>query len=263
MKTLLYIALCVFAFTVMSSCVVSKKKYEALEAELTQLKADLKDEDRDCVPNYLDLELQTDTLAKVDSHGRTIRVEKVVDIDQDGILDVNDFCPTIKGVAAANGCPDWDGDGVYDFLDVCPRAPGIKEERGCPRITTATKDVLDGPYAFHKVNFISKTEKFDSLTSETIDGFMNHLFKIYKERENSIDTIKLFSHTDNILDSLKSMKLSLKRAKKVQNLMIKKGFPKQKLLIIAKGNSEPMWPNNGKGIKWNNRIDFIFIFNDL
>ena len=64
------------------------------------------------------------------------------DTDGDGILDVDDACPRVKGVPtsdrATNGCPpsDRDGDKVVDSEDLCPDEPMGKApdpgRRGCP-----------------------------------------------------------------------------------------------------------------------------------
>jgi len=56
------------------------------------------------------------------------------DSDGDGILDVNDKCPTVPGVAKYEGCPvpDTDGDGINDDDDKCPTVKGVAKYQGCP-----------------------------------------------------------------------------------------------------------------------------------
>jgi len=54
------------------------------------------------------------------------------DTDKDGIKDSEDECPTEYGLAINNGCPDTDSDGVSDRYDRCPEVPGIQELGGCP-----------------------------------------------------------------------------------------------------------------------------------
>jgi outer membrane protein OmpA-like peptidoglycan-associated protein len=63
------------------------------------------------------------------------------DTDGDGIIDVEDACPTVNGVFTGdpktNGCPlDSDHDGIYDKDDACIMVPGQKSEdpkqNGCP-----------------------------------------------------------------------------------------------------------------------------------
>jgi len=58
----------------------------------------------------------------------------VKDRDKDGVLDVDDRCPDVFGLAALKGCPDKDGDGVADIDDKCPDTPaGVKvDAMGCP-----------------------------------------------------------------------------------------------------------------------------------
>ncbi len=58
----------------------------------------------------------------------------VPDTDGDGINDENDKCPTVKGVAKYNGCPvpDKDNDGINDDEDKCPDVAGVARYQGCP-----------------------------------------------------------------------------------------------------------------------------------
>ncbi len=69
-------------------------------------------------------------------------VEK--DTDGDGILDKDDKCPTVKGVAKYQGCPipDTDGDGINDENDKCPTVKGIAKYQGCP-IPDTDKDGIN------------------------------------------------------------------------------------------------------------------------
>jgi len=54
------------------------------------------------------------------------------DRDGDGIADIDDKCQDVKGLAAFQGCPDRDGDGITDAEDRCPDAAGSKTLSGCP-----------------------------------------------------------------------------------------------------------------------------------
>ena len=56
----------------------------------------------------------------------------VLDRDGDGVLDADDKCPDVKGLAALKGCPDTDGDGIADGDDKCPTVAGIAKYQGCP-----------------------------------------------------------------------------------------------------------------------------------
>ncbi len=54
------------------------------------------------------------------------------DSDGDGIIDKDDKCPNVKGLAALSGCPDTDGDGIADGEDKCPNVKGTMALSGCP-----------------------------------------------------------------------------------------------------------------------------------
>lgn len=59
-------------------------------------------------------------------------VPVVVDRDGDGVLDVDDKCPDVPGLASLQGCPDKDGDGIADADDKCPDVAGTAKYQGCP-----------------------------------------------------------------------------------------------------------------------------------
>lgn len=54
------------------------------------------------------------------------------DRDEDGVADREDTCPDIKGLAQFSGCPDTDLDGITDAEDLCPQEAGSKTLQGCP-----------------------------------------------------------------------------------------------------------------------------------
>lgn len=54
------------------------------------------------------------------------------DRDGDGVLDADDKCPDVKGLASLQGCPDRDGDGITDADDKCPDVAGLARYQGCP-----------------------------------------------------------------------------------------------------------------------------------
>ncbi|MCU0404882.1 MAG: OmpA family protein [Chitinophagaceae bacterium] len=58
----------------------------------------------------------------------------VPDTDKDGIDDDNDKCPTVAGIAKYQGCPipDTDKDGINDEQDKCPTVAGLERYQGCP-----------------------------------------------------------------------------------------------------------------------------------
>src|SRR6188474_2006594 len=69
----------------------------------------------------------------------------VPDTDKDGINDDNDKCPTVAGLAKYEGCPipDTDKDGINDEDDKCPNAPGVARYQGCPVPDTDSDGIND------------------------------------------------------------------------------------------------------------------------
>ncbi|WGD35029.1 OmpA family protein [Olleya sp. YS] len=63
------------------------------------------------------------------------------DSDNDGIINEEDQCPNVFGLATLNGCPDKDKDGIADKDDNCPDMPGTLE--GCP---DTDNDGVPDPY---------------------------------------------------------------------------------------------------------------------
>jgi outer membrane protein OmpA-like peptidoglycan-associated protein len=61
-----------------------------------------------------------------------VQVQVVLDRDGDGVPDISDRCPDVKGLASLQGCPDTDGDGIADIDDKCPTIPGLLRYQGCP-----------------------------------------------------------------------------------------------------------------------------------
>ena len=62
--------------------------------------------------------------------------------DGDGVLDADDKCPDVKGLASLQGCPDRDGDGITDADDKCPDVAGLARYQGCP-IPDTDKDGIN------------------------------------------------------------------------------------------------------------------------
>ena len=69
-------------------------------------------------------------------------VEAPKDRDGDGVIDADDKCPDVKGLAALQGCPDKDGDGITDADDKCPDVKGLSKYQGCP-IPDTDKDGIN------------------------------------------------------------------------------------------------------------------------
>ncbi len=69
-------------------------------------------------------------------------IEAPKDKDGDGVLDADDKCPDVAGIASLQGCPDKDGDGITDADDKCPDVAGLARYQGCP-IPDTDKDGIN------------------------------------------------------------------------------------------------------------------------
>jgi len=226
---------------------------EALKAKITKAEKDMMDDDKDGVPNYLDQEAGTAEGANVNTKGQTVKVEKVVDIDGDGILDVNDFCPTIKGAASANGCPDKDGDNVYDFVDKCPNAAGLAADGGCPVVKATEKATMEKAM---------KGVQFDNGKSTIIKKSLPILDDVAKiMMANPSYKLAIDGHTDNAGDKAKNLQLSEDRAKAVKAYLMGKGVAEGRMKATGYGDSKPKADNKtAKGKAANRRVEFIISF---
>jgi OmpA-OmpF porin, OOP family len=65
------------------------------------------------------------------------------DRDGDGVLDADDKCPDVAGLASLSGCADKDSDGIADGDDKCPDVAGLAKYGGCPIPDTDADGVND------------------------------------------------------------------------------------------------------------------------
>jgi outer membrane protein OmpA-like peptidoglycan-associated protein len=225
----------------------------ALKAKIEKAEKDMMDDDKDGVPNYLDQEPGTAAGANVDTKGKTVKVEKVVDMDGDGVLDVNDFCPTIKGAASANGCPDKDGDRIYDFADKCPNAAGLAADGGCPVVKQKEKEIMQKAMA---------GVQFDNGKATIIKKSTPILDQVAKVMlENPTYNLAINGHTDNAGDPGKNLQLSIDRAKSVKAYLMGKGVAESRLTSNGYGDTQPKASNaTAKGKALNRRVEFIVSF---
>jgi len=95
-----------------------------------------------------------------------------VDSDNDGILDADDNCPNLAGIAANRGCPsDADNDGIYDANDRCPELAGVEANEGCPADSDGD-GVYDRDDACPNIKFVSKS---GCPPDSDGDGIFDHL----------------------------------------------------------------------------------------
>ncbi len=137
------------------------------------------------------------------------------DADGDGITDSQDLCPTVAG-KSKNGCPlDSDNDGIYDKEDACPQLAGTVATKGCPIDSDE-----DGVYDIH-----DKCPNRAGL--ESLDGCPEVIIEEEERKllEEAIQGVEFKTGSHKLLRSSRSMLYRI--------VKIMKKYPDYKLEIIG------------------------------
>ena len=160
----------------------------------------------------------------------------------------------VKNVKAVNGViykkpKDSDADGIIDSLDKCPNTPKnvLVNHYGCPIITT-----LRINFDFNKAN-IKKI-------------YYPQIEKIAIAMKNNPNLkIEIDGYTDNIGSKEYNLKLSLKRAQAVKDILVKKyGINPKRIVVKGFGEKYPLLPNTTPTNRaLNRRVEIIDITNSI
>lgn len=214
----------------------STKELEALRAKLAATEAKLVDTDNDGVANFLDAEPNTPAGSLVNSKGQAI-----VDMDGDGIVDSEDFCPTVKGTAEFKGCPMAFAQETKTVV--------VNEVAG----VELTGDIKT------KVSAVSKDVNFDTKSVSVKGAFKKELDALAKLlNENASLVVALHGHCDNVGEDVLNNKLSEERAASVRDYLISKGVSASRISTKGFGITQPKLSNDTeKGRAANRRVEMI------
>ena len=172
----------------------------------------------------------------------------IPDSDGDGVVNEEDDCPSIKGLAFLKGCPDGDGDGIADKDDKCPAVAGIKANNGCPEIPKEI--VTQITKIASKIFFETGSDKLKSGSKTQLDDLADILSK-YPEAKLSVE-----GHTDNTGNPEKNVQLSQKRCESVKNYLVSKGIDANRLSATGYGDTKPIADNKtADGRAKNRRVE--------
>lgn len=132
---------------------------------------------------------------------------------------------------------DTDGDGVMDIEDECPYIKGNRFGNGCPESNLSDKKI--GNYVQDYSNYLMETVEFDFDKAEirAIDyPKLNEVVAIMKRNPSHHFVIE--GHTDAVGTESYNIDLSQRRANAVLNYLIEKGLNKNRFSISAKGFSD-------------------------
>jgi OOP family OmpA-OmpF porin len=205
------------------------------------------------------------------------------DRDEDGVLDADDACPDVKGVAdedpSKNGCPpppkpvDTDGDGIFDPNDACVDVPGVADEdpkkNGCPPPKDTDGDgIVDPddacpaekgppdedrtkngcPKAVRVVEneiVILEQVQFDT-GKATIKKASDELLgevAAVLTQHPEMTKIEVQGHTDNRGSAALNKKLSQARADAVKQALVERGVSSDRLVTKGYGPDKPIDDN--------------------
>ena len=171
------------------------------------------------------------------------------DSDNDGVINVNDQCPTTPANTPVDsrGCElDSDNDGVVDSKDKCLSTPaGAKvDENGC-RIVLK-EDVS-----------IRLNVQFANNSNEVTDAYRDEIAKVADFMRQYPDTkVVIEGHTDSRGAASYNQSLSQKRATAVMEYLISSfSVATDRVSAVGKGESSPIADNNtAEGRAANRRV---------
>ena len=184
--------------------------------------------------------------------------DTLIDSDGDGIPDVRDKCPGIKGTAKYFGCPvpDTDGDGVNDDEDSCITLPGTAANHGCPVLPDTAKTTPKDTTCYHVYNVYFEPGK-SILRSEayaTLTIVVNQL------KVNSKLRVVFRGNTDNVGSQEANFSRSLDRASVCAAYVASFYISKDRLSILSYGNTRPVADLNDPLLQWKNRRVEVCIY---
>lgn len=209
-----------------------------LEKQLLILEQKWQDDDKDGVPNGLDIEPNTPEGTEVDWNGAAIQPAQkeavdlnTIDTDGDGIMDAQDYCPTVKGIF--NGCPEE------------VHAGGTQADRDAKFLAElGIRDVL----------FMSGSAYLNSVYYPILDQLIEFM------QMNPEVRIELSGHADiNGADDL-NLRLSEARVKNCLNYLQTKGVDRSRLEVTYKGAKQVKYEGVTQEIHAaNRRVSFAII----
>ena len=214
-----------------------------IENKLTELKnkiaaaeAKLVDTDKDGVADYLDVEPNTPEGSIVNTKG-----QRIVDMDGDGILDNEDYCPTVKGTLEFKGCPTGFSASVE-----------VKEE---------TSDEVNNLPAELATKFKNLTgDVLFTLNSDKVKpAYQKTLVKLAKQlNENKNIKVTINGHADNVGEEGVNNTISENRAVNVKNILVSNGVDASRISTKGFGDKKPKESNDTeKGRNANRRSEII------
>jgi outer membrane protein OmpA-like peptidoglycan-associated protein len=159
---------------------------------------------------------------------------------------------------------DFDKDGVVDVEDDCPTDSGSAENRGCPGEPPPPAPPSDAPPIQVEGNKLSIEEQIQFRTgSASVDPKSFDLLRRIAETIKGVDPKKRISiegHTDGQGSRAKNQRLSEQRAQAVVAHMVRHGVDRDRLIPKGFGPDRAIASNDTPaGRARNRRVEFIIV----
>ena len=185
-----------------------------------------------------------------------IEVCKKGDVDNDGVCDDWDRqldTPAGARVDGAGVALDVDLDGVIDLNDKCVTVPGPVENNGCP-LTVNNSDtgvVTDAASILKGIEFDLNSDRILPSNTEILNNAINYI-------NSSNSKFRIVGATDTRGTDRYNQRLSERRANNVKNYLIQHGVDQSKLEVVGRGEKDLLYPECEPAAKcpeWKNRAN--------
>lgn len=195
-------------------------------------------------------------LAALDSKPVDAIICKNGDNDGDGVCDDWDRelnTPRGARVDGSGKALDMDLDGVIDLDDKCVTTPGLVQNQGCPYITEDTMEIIEEINKFEGIEFELNKDVIRSQSFAKLD----RAAEIIKKLDNSIQ-FYVIGGTDTRASDAYNFDLSVRRAKAVKQYLVNKGVNADVLITEGRGKTDLKYPECNPASKcpeWKNEAN--------
>ena len=178
---------------------------------------------------------------------KAIKVD--LDSDNDGVLDINDNCPSSKsGIKVNNmGCAiilDSDYDGVSNENDRCYNTPkGTKvNKNGCK----IQDDTITSPENLN-INFKTNSGEIEQSDLNKFKKYVSYLNEVPSSK------VSIDAYTDSLGSASYNKALSIKRANSAKKILISMGISEDRIITVGHGEDNPLTTNDTAKNRQKNR----------
>ena len=195
-------------------------------------------------------------LAALDSKPVDAVICKNGDNDGDGVCDDWDRelnTPRGARVDGSGKALDMDLDGVIDLNDACVTVPGLAKNKGCPYLVDETLEIIEEINRFEEIEFELNKDVIRVQSYAKLDNAAEIIKKL-----NSTVKFYVIGGTDTRASDSYNFDLSQRRANAVKNYLVGKGVNPDILITEGRGEKDLKYPECNPATKcpeWKNEAN--------